>query len=173
MVVENKAKLQALEEENKILKEQIAKQEQNENATRMLGGSLEDEVKKIRRKGKSTANTITVIEKNDHVNVTLWTKWGKMVGSLHPDNAIQTLHRFADIGIALSTDRPTPEQAEAWSNSREGKAFFKKETEKRAIKDKSKRTGQMDRLCAEIARMSGTTVEAINKILPASEVGKK
>lgn len=170
----NLAKQEALEQENKILKEQIARQEKlQQDIATTLGDNLSNEIKKIRQKGKSSANKITVTEQNDHTNIALWTKWGKRLGPMHPDNAIQTLNRFADIGIALSVDKPTSEQVTIWYDSPVGKTFVKKEIDRRTIKDKTRRTGQMDRLCAEIAKMTGTTVEAINKILPASEVGKK
>jgi len=171
MVKENTemAKLQALEQENIILKQRLADQEKLVPA---LGDNLANEMKKIRQKGRSSANSITVTEHNDHTNIALWTKWGKRVGPMHPDNAIQALNRFADMGIMLTVDKPTSEQATAWYNSAEGKAYQKKEADKHARRDKSRRSGQMDRLCAEIAKMSGTTVAAINHILSPGEVKK-
>ena len=167
------AKLQALETENAILKQKIAEQEKLQpEMVNVLGDPLGNEMKKIRRKGKSSANKITIVEKNDHINTSLWTKDGKEIGPMHPDNAIQTLYRFADLGIMLTSDRPTASQVATYKETVEYKAKFKKETERRAIKDKSKRSGQMDRLCAEIAKMSGTTVSAINHILRPEEVKK-
>lgn len=169
---EESVKLQALAEENKLLKEKIAQQEASANLVGKITTNIEDEIKKIRRKGKSQANTITVQEFMDHVRVTLWTKWGKQVGPLHPDNAIQTLHRFADIGIALSSDKPNSEQITSWYNSPEGKAYLAKEDKRRTLKDKSRRAGQLERLTAEIAKMAGTTVEALNRVLKPNEVKK-
>lgn len=169
----NREEMQKLAQENEALKIKLAAMEadrpQMENA---LGDTLSNEMKAIRQKGKSSANTITVQEKNDHVNISLWTRWGKRIGPLHPDNAIQTLNRFADIGILLTATRPTPAQLEAYKETAEYKSMIKREDSARAIKSKSKRSGQMDRLCAEIARMSGTTVEAINTLLKPHEVGK-
>lgn len=168
------AKLQALEQENRLLKEQIEQQEKaHQESLATLGGNITNEIKKITQKGKSSANSITVTEINDHVNVSLWTKWGDRIGPLHPDNAIQALHRFANMGVILSVDKPTHEQVQAFYASPEGKRFLKKDTENREHKLKSKRSGQMERLCNEIAKMSGTTVDAINKILSPREVGKK
>lgn len=167
-------KTQALEEENKILRQKIADLEVNQHSmVNALGDGIANEMKKIRQKGRASANTITVTEKHDHKNISLWTKYGKRIGPMHPDNAIQTLNRFADIGIILSSDQPTNEQIQAWSNSAEGKAFHKKELARREERLKSKKSGQMEKLANEIAKMSGTTVEAINHILKASEVGKK
>ncbi len=169
----NLAKQQALEQENIILKNKVDQLEKSTSEMQnALGDSLSNEMKKIRMKGKSSANRIEITEKNDHRNIYLWTKWGKPLGPMHPDNAVQTLNRFADIGVRLTVDRPTSEQLEAWSNSTEGKEYFRKEKAKRDIKDKSRRGGQMEKLAAEIARMSGTTVDAINHILKAHEVKK-
>lgn len=167
-------KIEALEQENKRLKEKIAEQEAHsmQDVGEELGDRVANEIKKIRQKGKSTANTITVTEKNDHVNVALWTKWGDMIGPMHPDNAIQTLSRFADIGIVLSVDKPTGEQVQAYLKSPAGQKYLRIEKEKRELKNKSRRSGQMDRLCMEIAKMSGTTVDAINNILKPTEVRK-
>lgn len=164
------AKQQALEQENKILRQQLA---DAEKLTPALGDSLATEIKKIRQKGKASANSIVVTEHHDHKNISLWTKDGKRIGPMHPENAIQALNRFADIGIALSADQPTAAQIEAYKQTAEYKSRATKEAKRRTEKDKSRRSGQMDRLSAEIAKMSGTTVEAINHILRASEVGKK
>lgn len=169
-----KIDMERLEQENIILRKKVAELEKTkpemENA---LGDNLSSEIKKIRQKGKSSANTITVTEKHDHKNISLWTKDGKRIGPMHPDNAIQTLNRFADIGILLSADQPTDEQIKAYMQTAEYKVLMAKEAKRRATKEKSRRSGQMDRLCNEIAKMSGTTVEAINKILKPEEVGKK
>lgn len=170
----NMAKQQALEQENIILKEKLATQErlQAEQHT-AFGGSIASEIRKIRQKGKPSASSLVVVEQHDHKNISLWTRLGKRVGPMHPDNAIQTLNRFADIGIMLTADRPTPEQIEAYMQTSEYKRLQKAESERRTIKDKSRKSGQMEKLATEIAKMSGTTVEAINHILKASEVGKK
>lgn len=164
------AKQQALEEENKILRQQLV---DAEKLAPELGDSLATEIKKIRQKGKASANSIVVTEHHDHKNISLWTRWGKRIGPMHPENAIQALNRFADIGIILSADQPTSVQVEAYKQTTEWKSRLTKETKRRAEKDKSRRSGQMEKLSAEIAKMSGTTVDAINQILKASEVGKR
>lgn len=170
----NMARQQVLEQENIILREKLATQERLQAEQRLvLGGDIASEIRKIRQKGKSTSNSITVVEQNDHKNISLWTRDGDRIGPMHPDNAIQALNRFADIGIMLTADRPTAEQIEAYKQTPEYKKLQKAEDERRAIKMKSKKSGQIERLSAEIAKMSGTTVEAINHILRASEVGKK
>ena len=167
------AKQQTLEQENIILKKKITDLEKSQSEFQdTLGDGLSNEIKKIRQKGKVSAASLTVTEKHDHKNISLWDKEGKRIGPMHPDNAIQTLNRFADIGIMLTADRPTAEQIEIYKQTPAYKILVKKEAERRTIKQKSRRSGQMDRLCIEIAKMSGTTVEAINRILKPSEVKK-
>ncbi len=168
-----KVNMERLEQENIILKKQVADLEkaQSEKLPNVLD-SLSNEMKKIRQKGRSSANRIEVVEKIDHKNISLWTKYGKRIGPLHPDNAIQTLNRFADIGIMLTADEPTPAQIEAYKQTAEYKKFEAEQSRRRAIKEKSRRGGQMEKLTAEIAKMTGMTAAAINNILPASAVGK-
>ncbi len=167
------AKQLATEQENIILKQKIADLEASQSSFQnALGDGLANEMKKIRQKGKASANSLTVTEKHDHKNISLWTRYGKRIGPMHPDNAIQTLNRFADIGIRLVVDKPTQEQMEKYCATPEYKEFIRKQNERIAVKQKSRRSGQMEKLATEIARMSGTTVDAINHILKAHEVKK-
>lgn len=166
-------KQEALAQENKILRDKIAAMELNRDTmVDVLGGNIANEMRKIRQKGKKSANSTKVTLECDHKNISLWTKYGKRIGPMHPDNAIQTLNRFADIGIMLSADQPTSAQIEAYGQTAEYKDMMAKEKIRRARKDKSLKTGQMEKLANEIAKMSGTTVAAINNILKISEVGK-
>lgn len=167
-------KVQALEQENAILRQKLADQQAMQvEHVNALGGDLANEMKKIRQKGKKSAHSINVVEQNDHKNISLWTKYGKRIGPMHPDNAIQALNRFADYGVMLSADQPTDAQIEAYKQTSEYKKMLKAEQERRTIKDKSRKSGQMEKFAAEIAKQSNTTVEAINHILKAHEVGKK
>ena len=68
---------------------------------------------------------------------------------------------------------PSTDEIAAYKETPEYKKAIEREARRRATKDKSRKSGQMEKLATEIAKMSGTTVEAINKILKASEVGKK
>jgi hypothetical protein len=167
-------RLQAAEQENLILKQKVEDLEKLQAANKgIIGDRLTSEMEKIRLKGKSGANKIVITESADYKGVTLWTMWGKQIGPMHPDNAVQTLQRFAKLGILVTVDKPTPAEFSTWGNSPEGKAFYKKETEKRVIKEKSRRGNQIEKYVAEIAKLSGTTVEAIHAIKQAAEVGKK
>lgn len=163
----SESKLAQLEQENIALREKLAEQE---SMTQNLGGSLANEMRAIRQKGRNQANEIVVGEISDHVKVSLWTKAGKRIGPMHPDNAIQTLNRFADIGIMLTATRPTPEKIAAYLESREGKAEVKKHEEKRAAKDRSRKGKTLEKLAAEIAKQNGVQVDAINHILKLHEV---
>jgi hypothetical protein len=168
--VDNSQELQKAQQEIAELKAQLAAQQEASKEIQGLSRSLTSEINDIKRKGNSTANTITVGTNRDYSPVTLWTKWGKPIGPLHPDNAIQVLQRFANVGIVLSARKPTPEETTMWSNSAEGKAYWKNEAEKRVRKDKSRRSGQLEKLAAEIAKQTGTTVAALNRVLQMHEV---
>jgi len=169
----NKERLEQLEKENAALRAKVASDEAARSQAIETSPALDrisQEVKKIKAKGKSTANIITVTEKHDHKNISLWTRDGKRIGPMHQDNAIQTLERFANIGIMLSVDKPTSEQLEAYSKTQEYQRKQEKNRQGREAKDKSRKSGQMEKLANEIAKMSSTTVEAINHILKAHEV---
>jgi hypothetical protein len=170
MEVMKDPKISTLEQENEVLRRQLADSEKiKETMSRMGGVDIITEMGKIRAKGKNSAGSIQVKTSADHKNITLWTEGGKPVGPLHPDNAINTLQIFASRGIRLLVDRPTGEQQEAYHNSTEGQALFKKTNASRALKEKT-RKNQMDRLTAEIAKMAGTTTDAVNRLLKAHEV---
>lgn len=156
-------RLQTLESENAILKKSLAEAETHSMVN--AGDDLSSEIQKIKIRGKSTANKITVQTKHDHKNISLWTKWGKRIGPMHPDNCIATLHMFAQRGIALRVDKPTPAQLEAFGNSAEGKKYLKDELKKRAAKNGTRKSGSMDKFAKEIAKLSGVTVDAVNRLL--------
>ena len=165
------ARLQQAEEENKILQKKLAAAEEYAaKSTAPQFNDINSEIKKIRAKSKPSASSITVVETIDHKNISLWTRFGKRIGPMHPDNAIQALNRFADLGIMLTADQPTQADIDAYKQSPEGKAIMAQEKEKREVKDKSRKSGQLEKLAKEIAKMSGTTVDAINHILKAHEV---
>jgi len=157
---------QRLEREVAELRAKVAEQERvNAEVSKLSSTSLNNEINAIRRKGNSQANIINVIEHPDHKNISLWTKWGKRIGPMHPDNAIDLIQ---ERGGALSTHQPTAEEVEAWYASAEGKAFLKAERDKRTLKLKSKRSGAMETLAQKISDLHGATIT--NRILPQSEV---
>jgi hypothetical protein len=157
---------QRLEQEIAELKAKVAEQERvNAEVSRLSSTNLANEINTIRRKGNSQASIINVVEKPDHKNISLWTKWGKRIGPMHPDNAIELIQ---ERGGVLSTKQPTAEEVEAWYASAEGKAFVKSEQDKRKLKLKSKRAGSMEVLAQKMADLHGVVVN--NRILSQSEV---
>lgn len=170
-VIENTQ--EALQRENEALRAKLAEQEAlAAEVQKTYSASLQSEIAQIRKKGKSTANTIIVKETHDHKNITLWTRDGKPLGPMHPDNAVQLIQERAAAGQFLSVNKPTPEQVQAYMETPEYKKAQKLENERRARKDKSRKAGQIDRLAAEIAKQTGLTREAMMNVLPAHEAKK-
>jgi len=167
-------RLQALEQENKILQEKLAAQEKfAAEQKQFLGSGIDSEIRQINLGKKPGLDRLPYGEAHDHKNISLWTKLGKRIGPLHPDNAIRTLRDFASIGIILSTKRPTGEEIDAYMQTGEYKAFARKEATRRAAKDKSRKSGQIERLTAEIAKLTGQNAEALNRILSPGAAGIK
>ena len=162
-----------LARENEALKAKISLLEaaQTPPEQQFAGSGIAEEMRKIRAKGKSQANVITVTEKNDHVNVTLWTPWGKPIGPLHPENAIQTLERWGTLlGVNLSVNKPTNEQQIAFQKTATWAKMQKAWEKKESWRVKSRRSGQMEKLIAEIAKSSGITAAALNNVLKPGDV---
>ena len=170
MVKATQEKISTLESENAALRQKIAAQEAAAVHSRNFGGSITEEMRKIRSKGKNTAHSIVVYEQNDHKNISLWTKWGDRIGPMHPDNAIQTLHNFADMGIILSVDAPTAEQSAAFWASPEGKAFAKDRALRRSRKEKTRKGNSLERITEAIAKITGQSAAQINRVLSPGEV---
>lgn len=129
-----------------------------------------DQVNSIMQSARVDTNKIQVKEFTDHKNISLWTKLGKRIGPLHQMNALRTLRVFYAAGVLLSTNQPTPAEIEAYKLTPEYAAEKKKLDASRAIKEKSRKKGTMDALAAEIAKISGQTVAAINSVLESSNV---
>ncbi len=132
---------------------------------------IQTELRAIRSKGRVDTNTIQVVEKNDHKNISLWTKLGKRIGPMHPHNAEKTLTLFAEgLGVELSATQPTPAQVEAYKQSDEYKQWKEKLDKDRARKEQSRAKGRIEEYIKKIAEMSGQTVEAIHKIARPDQV---
>ena len=132
------------------------------------------EVSKIQQKAKVDSDKITVQEFTDHKNISLWTPLGKRIGPLHRSNALRTLDLFHRLGRQLSTDRPTPEQIEAYKKTAHYKKDLEAQAKKQAARDKSRTSRGTDKLVKAIAEMSGQTIEAIQNIYkPGQELSIK
>jgi hypothetical protein len=135
------------------------------------------ELNMIHSLGKDTSNSIQVVEKNDHKNVSLWViaglNIGKRIGPLHPVNAEKTFKDFWSRGIRLSTTRPTEKEIADYKATDEYKTLLEAHKKKRAIKDKSKKKENLEKLIEKMAELTGQNAEALTKILSPEQVGKK
>jgi len=156
-----------LEQENASLKQKIA-----DNAKLPMPNSMNREmsiIDKIRSKGRVDTGTITLVEKVDHKNISLWTKWGKRIGPLHPYNAEVAYKRFWRVGVELLVDQPDVGQIKDYNESPEGVKRLKAVKASRDIKEKSRGSKSVNKMVEQMAQMTGKTVEAINTILASPQ----
>lgn len=162
---------EALQQKVKTLEALQKPQESDPKLARYM-----DELKKIKTTARNEGNQIKIKEYADHKNISLWVtsgiNYGKRIGPLHQTNAETTFKLCWDRGIRLTVDRPTPEQITAYKETEEYREALAKHLKLRGKKDKSKKSGQIEKLAAEIAKMTGQTVEVMNKILAPGEVRK-
>ena len=159
-----------LEAENQKLLEKLAQRQipaNDKTLTQYMG-----ELQKIAKRARVDTGKIKVVEITDHKNISLWTPWGKRIGPLHRSNAEKTFKLFWELGRHLSADQPTAEQVTAWFESAEGKKYSEDLAKSRKRKEKSRKTGQIEKLAAAIAKMAGVKVEEITNILPPEAVKK-
>jgi hypothetical protein len=165
-VDDNAIKLAQLENENLLLKQKILDQEAvRESMAKISSPNLSSEIMKIQRRNKGGVNSINVTEKNDHRNITLWTRDGQSIGPLHPTNAEHALNEHASRGIFLTVERPTQAQIEAYCKTPEYKEIVRKEEVRRANKMGTRKRGNLEKLTAEIAKSTGQLAENLNKVL--------
>jgi hypothetical protein len=158
-----------LADENARLSAKVAELEATGKADPTLSKYMQ-ELDTIKGKAKVSADKIKVVDITDHKNISLWTKDGKRIGPLHRDNAIKTLQTFYSLGVMLSATQPTLEEIAAYKETDEYKAKMEALAKSRARKEKSKRSGQIDKLTAAIAKMSGLKLEEVNTISRAAGV---
>ena len=157
-----KTKAQLLEE-NKKLREKNTQGELPKSLRK--ANSFMDEMQKIKQKATVDVDSIKVKDFSDHYNISLWTRLGKRVGPLHRTNAEAALKRFWDVGVQLSVDEPTAEDIEEYKTTDEYKEWKKNEDNRRAIKSKSLRKENMEKLVTEMAKLTGQNVTAITSLL--------
>ena len=122
------------------------------------------ELQKIAKKGRVDTNTIKVQEITDHKNISLWTREGKRIGPLHPHNAERTFKLFWEMGVELTADQPTADEIAVYKETDEYKEKMEAHNKRRAIKEKSRKKGQMEKILKEMSAMTGMTVEALTRI---------
>ena len=157
MTKDKMSREQILEKEIASLTAKLATQEVKGISSHI---SLAKEVDKLRAKGGSTAGQILVHPIHDHKNISLWTREGDRLGPMHPDNAIAMLNEYASKGVILLVERPTQTEIDAYKETDEYKTYAKNEAKRRAGKNKSRRSGQMERLTEAISKMAGVKVES-------------
>lgn len=176
MVRENmKERLEKLELENEKLKIKVQEAEQVKPDIDL---DYFNEIQRIKQTGRVDTNKIEVREIVDHKNISLWTKWGKRVGPLHPHNAEQIYERFFNVAksekkpwLRLLAQQPSEKQIEAWKKTSEGKAYLAELKASRDKKDRTKRKGAVDRLAEQMSKMYGVQKEQINSVKDKAEVG--
>ena len=128
------------------------------------------EERAIKSKGRVDAEKIKVNEITDHKNISLWTKWGKRVGPMHRDNALEALRKFAALNVSLSANKPTDNDVDAWLSTKEGKAWQAAEDKKKNDNVKTRKGAAMERILNQMATQYGLNKEMLQGVLPAGEV---
>lgn len=153
------------------LREKVARLQAEKEANSGFRPNVQAEIAKIRQTGKKTADKIVLKENNDHKNISLWVRkgvnYGKRVGPLHPDNAESTLLKFAEKGMTLSVERPTDQEVKDYKETEEYKTDKAKVDKIRALKNKSKKPDQIDRLTEQMSRLTG---QIGSSIMPQHQV---
>lgn len=164
--------LAALQAKVKQLEDEKA--ERDRVALNQGNGGYAQELQVIQKKNSRGAGNIAYKDIHDHVNIPLYhtngLHIGKVVGPIHPGNALDVYQRFEGVGVKLSIYKPTAEQVERYKATKEWQDASVKFQQKRKLKDKSKKESEVERLTREIAKMSGVSPDKINRIKDRSEV---
>ena len=149
------AKVAELEAMNKVLRESNLK----------VIGDI-DGIRERADKLASKTGQITYKEIRSYVPMKLYhvngINIGKVVGPIHPSNAVETALRFKkDVGIILSANPPTAAQIEEYKQTEEYiKAKIKFDSYRNTL-SKSRKESEIEKLTKEISKMAG---------IPRSEV---
>jgi hypothetical protein len=73
-------------------------------------------------------------------------------------------------GIVLSATRPTSEEVEAYQQTDEYKEAVKKEAKRRALKEKSRKGNQFEKLISMMEKQYGLDRSQMNNILSPEQV---
>jgi len=169
-------KLKRLEQENQELKELQSAKAPSDDLSKYMSDINFLNKSKIDNSG---ANKIVVQDISDHKNISLWTKWGKRVGPLHPNNAEYTYRKFYNQaqgqGMSwkkLLVKQPTEQEVSVWLESEEGKSWSEMIKLDRKRKDKTKKKSEADKIVKAMAQQWGVKTEEVNSIRKPQEVGK-
>jgi hypothetical protein len=170
-------KLARLEAENAALRntqnELEAKIAANTNIMSKDDMQYFSDLQYLKKVGRVETNTIKVKETNDHKNISLWTKEGKRIGPLHPDNARATYEKFLLKGKRLLVKQPTEEEIAEYKKTPEYIAEMQRVAEDRARKEKSRKGKGLERLLEAMAKLTGLDKSKLMQLekqpLPLSE----
>lgn len=133
------------------------------------GNVFMEEMRKIQKAGqKASANKIDYKDIH-HPQISLWRRDGKQIGPMHPANAESTLVRFYDVGILLSTRKPTESEIAAYKETPEYKKIEAALKAKRTLRERSRKPDEIKRL-ADLLTSMGVAKNAINDIKKPEEV---
>lgn len=156
--------LSRLKEENKTLQ---AKEEDRINDK---NNTFFAELRKIQKVGEKTQGNITYKDIH-HPTVALWRQDGKMIGPLHPSNAEVTFKRFYDVGVLLSTRKPTLDEIERYKQTDEYKKIEQAYRTRRSTRNRSKKSDEIQKLAEVLKNNLGVRESDINSIRKKEEVG--
>jgi hypothetical protein len=156
------------DKELEILREKVRQYESVNKPS--SGKTYYDELQSIRNKGSVKTNSIEFKEVNDHKNIILYhtngLRIGKMVGPIHPTNAEAAFSKFYELGIMLSSRKPTQEEIDLYKS---GDEFKRLEAEfNSSLTNAPKSNSEIEKLTEAIAKMTGAPV--VNSIKTPAEM---
>lgn len=159
-------------EELQALRAKVEQLELDKQNQAEVGDRYLREMQQIRNTKNQGINNVTIKPMPDS-SLKLWHisghNVGKMVGPIHSELAERTMLDFAAVGIKLSINRPTQEFIDAYKKTSEYKASADKEENRRALKNKSRKDSEVEKLAKAIGVLTG--VEEKNRIKAQHEVG--
>lgn len=151
--------------------EQIAKlqariSELEGRAPSMPNQSLTEELAKLKKiHTKKSGIGIPIRSIDDHTNVFLYTGVNHRVGALHPNNAIETMLRWAEGGVQLYTTPRTPEQVAAFKETKVWKDFIEKNRRERERMKKKDTAEELSKFAEIIAKGMGRRPEEMINVV--------
>lgn len=141
------------------------------------GFSAFNEIEKIRSKGKSTSEHLQYKDVKNYSPVYMYDTngidIGRVRGPWHPTNAERAFQDFFKIGIILSINRPSEDQIAEYMKTKEYKDLKAKHDKKSALKNKSRKESEVEKLTKAVSELSGIAIDKVNKIKSPEEVGLK
>jgi hypothetical protein len=120
--------------------------------------SLDNELANIRREmNKSSPTRMVYRVIDDHKNIYLYTGSNHRVGPLHPNNAIETMLRWAKSGVTLYSRKRTEEEVEEFKRSAVWQEFIEENKRRRDAIKKKDNNEVVDKIVNMLAKVSPAT----------------